>query len=77
MGARRSWNAPDRKDGGGGESGIDDFENDKRSEVHVVSFPSFEAFVVSAHRERNQAPRKGKESEGPRTGEGRADEQRA
>ena len=40
--------APDRGDGDCGERGIDDFEEDKRTEVHVVSFPSFEAFAVSA-----------------------------
>jgi hypothetical protein len=72
-----SLRAPDRDDGGDGESGVDDFENDKRSEVHVVSFPSFEAFVVSARPERNQATRKGKESDGPGTGKGRAAKQMA
>jgi len=46
--AWRSLGAPDRSDGDHGKDGVDDFEDDKRCKVHVVSFPSFEAFVVSA-----------------------------
>lgn len=46
--AWRSLGAPDRGYGDCGERGVDDFEDDKRCEVHVDSFPSFEAFVVSA-----------------------------
>ena len=66
-----------RDDGEDREKGRDGFQADECAEVHVVSFPSFEAFVVFTQRPENQTARKGKEGGGPEAGAGPAESQRA